>query len=299
MIKTALSFLAVAASLSVTPDARAQGTWDKVAAVLGKTGAEMPGQVYRVGFPRTDLTVTLDGVAIRPTFALGGWLAFKAMGAEAMVMGDLVLTETEINPVMTKLFAGGLTVTAVHNHLLRAQPATFYMHVGGRGDPEKLAAALRAAILESKIPLAASPLSAAAGGPPPAIDLDTAKLNEALGARGNPNGGVYGFNIPRADPVTDHGMVMPPAMGTGIVINFQPMGGGRAAITGDFVLLAEEVNPVLATLRQNGIEVTAVHNHMLDDQPRTFYVHFWAVDDAMKLAGGLRAALDKLKLAKN
>jgi hypothetical protein len=296
MTKTALSFFALVASLAVAaPAAHAQSAWDKVAAALGKTGTEMPGQVYRVGFPRTDLKVSVDGVEIKPTFALGGWLAFKSMGAEDMVMGDLVLTESEINPVMAKLFAGGISVTAVHNHLLRAQPATFYMHVAGHGDPEKLAAALHAALGESKIPMGASAASAA----PPPIDLDTAKLNEILGARGNPNGGVYGFGIPRADPITDHGMVVPPAMGTAIAINFQPMGGGRAAITGDFVMLADEVNPVLAALRKNGIEVTAVHNHMLDDEPRTFYAHFWAVDDAVKLATGLRAALDKLKLAKS
>jgi hypothetical protein len=295
MIKIALSSLAMVASLAVTPDARAQSVWDKVAAALGKTGTEMPGQVYRVGLPRADLKVSVDGVEIKPAFALGGWLAFKSMGTEDMVMGDLVLTESEINPVMAKLFAGGLTVTAVHNHLLRAQPATFYMHVAGHGDPEKLATALHAALAESKTPMG---VTAALATPPP-VDLDTAKLNEILGARGNPNGGIYGFGIPRADPISDHGMVVPPAMGTAIAINFQPMGSGRAAITGDFVLLADEVNPVLTTLRQNGIEVTAVHNHMLDDQPRTFYVHFWAVDDAVKLAGGLRAALDKVKLAKS
>jgi hypothetical protein len=295
MMKVTLFSLAIVASLAAVSDAHAQGAWDKVAAALGKTGTEMPGQVYRVSFPRTDLKVSVDGVEIKPAFALGGWLAFKSMGAEDMVMGDLVLTESEINPVMAKLFAGGLTVTAVHNHLLRAQPATFYMHVAGHGDPEKLAAALHAALGESKIPMGASAASAA----PPPIDLDTAKLNEILGARGNPNGDVYGFGIPRADPITDHGMVVPPAMGTAIAINFQPTGGGRAAITGDFVMLAGEVNPVLAALRQNGIEVTAVHNHMLDDEPRTFYAHFWAVDDAVKLATGLRAALDKLKLAKS
>lgn len=293
MIGSTLSSIALIVSLTIATDASAQTAWDKVAAALGKSGSEMAGQVYRVGFPRTDLKVSVDGVEIRPTFALGGWLAFKSMGADTMVMGDLVLTESEINPVMTKLFAGGITVTAVHNHLLRAQPATFYMHVAGHGDAEKLATALHDALAETNVPLGVPPAS-----PQPAIDLDTAKLNEILGARGNVNGGVLGFGISRAEPITDHGVVVPAAMGTAIAINFQPVGGGRAAITGDFVLLADEVNPVLATLRQNGIEVTAVHNHMLGDQPRTFYVHFWAVDDAVKLAGGLRAALDRLKLAR-
>ena len=296
MNKITVSSIAMVASLAAAPVTHAQSAWDKVASALGKSGTEMPGQVYRVGFPRTDLKVSVDGVEIKPAFALGGWLAFKSVGpSEDMVMGDLVLTESEISPVMAKLFAGGLMVTAVHNHLLRTQPATFYMHIAGHGDPEKLATALHAALAESKVPLGA----AAAPAVPPAIDLDTVKLNEILGARGNPNGGVYGYGIARAEPISDHGMVVPPAMGTAIAINFQPMGGGRAAITGDFVMLAEEVTPVLTALRENGIEVTAVHNHMLDDQPRTFYVHFWAVDDAVKLAGGLRAALDKVRLAKS
>jgi hypothetical protein len=292
MIRYAFSFLTM--TLLLAPGAFAQAQWEKVATALGKSGSEMPGEVYRIALPRTDLKVTVDGVDIKPGFALGGWVAFKSMGPSSMVMGDLVLTETEINPVMSKLFEGGLTVTAVHNHLLRAQPATFYMHLAGQGDPEKLASAVRAALAESK-----TPLTAASAAAQPAIDLDTAKLNDILGAHGNPNGGVLGYGIPRADPVTDEGMVVPPAMGTAIAINFQPVGGGRAAITGDFVLVADEVNPVLAAMRQHGIEVTALHNHMLDDQPRTYYVHFWAVDDAVKLAGGLRAALDKVKRAKS
>jgi hypothetical protein len=293
MTRFVLSSVAVIALLA--SGASAQTSWDKVASAIGKPGTEMPGGVYRVPLPRTDLKVTVDGVDIKPGFALGGWVAFHAMGSGTMVMGDLVLTETEINPVMSKLFANGLTVTALHNHLLRAQPATFYMHIAGQGDPEKLATAIHAALAESHTPLTAP----AAAAQPPAIDLDVEKLNGILQARGNPNNGVLGYGIPRADPVTDADMTVPPAMGTGIAINFEPLGGGRAAITGDFVMLADEVNPVLAALRQNGIEVTAVHNHMLDDQPRTFYAHFWAADDAVKLANGLRAALDKVKRAKS
>jgi hypothetical protein len=292
MIRFTFSFIAM--TILLLPAANAQTQWEKVASALGESGSEMPGEVYRVALPRTDLKVTVDGVEIKPGFALGGWVAFKSMGSSAMVMGDLVLTETEINPVMSKLFENGLTITALHNHLLRAQPATYFMHIAGQGDPEKLASAVRAALAESKTPLTAAPAAAQ-----PAIDLDVAKLNDILGARGNPNGGVVGYGIPRVDPVTDEGMVVPPAMGTAIAINFQSVGGGRAAITGDFVLVADEVKPVLAALRQHGIEVTAVHSHMIDDQPRTFYVHFWAVDDAVKLAGGLRAALDKTKRVKS
>jgi hypothetical protein len=255
--------------------------------------------VRRYGFPRTDLVVTLDGVTIKPALALGGWVAFKPMHGEAMVMGDLVLLETEINPVMLKTIEAGLEITAVHNHLLRASPATFYMHVGGHGDPARMAAVIHDALAVSKTPLAAA--AAAAAVPPPAVDLDTAQLDQIIGAKGQANGGVYQFNVPRRDPVSMDGMPLtPPApMGVAIGINFQPTGAGKAAITGDFVLAGNEVNPVIRALRANGIDVTAVHSHMLDEQPRLFFLHFWANDDAIKLAKGLRAALDKTASTKS
>jgi hypothetical protein len=268
-----------------------------VSAALGKSGTEMPGGVYRVGLPRTDLHVTLDGVELKPGFALGSWLAFRAEGNETMVMGDLVLTETEIAPVMTKLADGGINITALHNHLLRAQPATFYMHVLGHGDATKLATALHDGLVLSK-----TPLGNTGGGNPAAsqtVDLDTAMIDSTLGAKGRANGGVYQIGIARAETIKDDGMDVPVAMGSAESINFQPTGSGRAAITGDFVLTAAEVNPVLRALRANGIEVTALHNHMLDDQPRLFFMHFWANDDAQKLAKGLRAALDKINITRS
>lgn len=269
--------------------------WQKVDDALGRKPA-VSGDERRYGFPRTDLTVTLDGVAIKPALALGGWVAFKPAHGGAMVMGDLVLLETEINPVMLKLIEGGLEITAVHNHLLRASPATFYMHVGGHGDPAKMASVIRDALAASKTPLA----TPAATTPQPAVELDTTQLDQLIGAKGQPNGGVYQFNVPRRDPIMEGGMQIVPVgpMGVAIAINFQPTGGGRAAITGDFVLTGDEVNPVIRALRANGIEVTAVHSHMLDEQPRLFFLHFWANDDALKLATGLRAALDKTARAK-
>jgi biotin operon repressor len=267
--------------------------WSAVAEALGKSGTEMTGGVYRVGMPRTDLQVTLDGVSLKPTFALGSWVAFKPMGHEAMVMGDLVLTENEIQPVMKKLQDGGLEITALHNHLLRAQPATFYMHVQGHGEPVALARSIHDAIVLSKTPLGNAPPAAAQQ-----IDLDTAMIDQVLGAHGQIAGGVYQVGIPRADTIKAHGMAIPAPMGSAEAINFQPTGGGKSAITGDFVLTAAEVTPVMRTLRENGIDVTALHNHMLDDQPRVFFMHFWANDDAAKLAKGLRAALDKVNVAK-
>ena len=266
----------------------------QVGEALGKTGATTPAGIYRVGLPRTDLKVTLDGVELKAGFALGSWLAFEKMGDQGMVMGDLVLTMDEVAPVMTKLAAGGIEVTALHNHLLRNQPFTMYMHVLGHGDPVKLATALHTALAETKTPLAAAPAAA-----PPPIDLDIAAIDQTLGAKGTNNAGVYQFGIPRAEPIKDDGMDVPPPMGSANAINFQPTGGGKAAITGDFVLIAKEVNPVLKALRDHGIEVTAIHNHMLDDQPHLFFMHFWANDDAKKLAEGLKAALAQINIAKS
>jgi hypothetical protein len=289
--------LIFAVLLAGTPSlALADEGWQaRIGEALGKTGSAAPGGIYRVGLLRTDIKATLDGVELKPGFALGGWLAFEKVGEQGMVMGDLVLTENEVNPVMTRLAAGGIEVTALHNHLLRNQPFTMYMHVLGHGDPVKLAAVLHTALAESKTPLSAAPAAAA----PSPIDLDTAAIEQRLGAKGTNNGGVYQFSIARAEPITDDGMAVPPPMGSANAINFQPTGGGKAAITGDFVLIAKEVNPVLKALREHGIEVTAIHNHMLDDQPHLYFMHFWANDDAKKLAEGLKAALAHINLAKS
>ncbi len=293
----AVHIAAICALAAMTTAAGAQEIdWKKVDEAIGRSAA-VSGDVHRYGFPRSDLQVTVDGVAIKPSFALGGWTAFKPAHGGAMVMGDLVLLETEIKPVMTKLIENGMEITAVHNHLLRANPPTFYMHVGGHGDPVKLATALHAALAESKTPLTppAPPAS------PPAIDLDTAQIDQIIGAKGTNNGGVWAMGVPRRDPITEGGMQIAPAgpMGVATAINFQPTGGGKAAITGDFVLTGEEVNPVIKALRENGIEVTAIHSHMLTEQPRLIFMHFWANDDAIKLAKGLRAALDKTASTKN
>jgi hypothetical protein len=270
--------------------------WQQVDNVLGRKPA-VAGDVHRYGFPRSDLSVTLDGVTIKPTLALGGWVAFKPAHGGVMIMGDLVLLDSEINPVMARMIADGIEITAVHNHLLRANPETFYMHIAGHGDPVKLATAIREALAESKTPLTV----AATATPPPPVDLDTAELDQIIGVKGQANSGVYQFNVPRRDAVTEEGMQLAPVgpMGVAIGINFQPTGDGKAAITGDFVLTNDEVNPVIMALKTHGIEVTALHSHMLDEQPRLFFMHFWANDDAIKLAKGLRAALDKTASTKS
>ena len=290
--------LLLAVAFVAVPSAAQEAPWmSQVAQALGKKGSAMPGGVYRVGLARSDIKATLDGVEIKPAFALGSWLGFTNAGNHGAVMGDLVLLATEVNPVMKKLEEGGIEVTALHNHLLRNEPFTMYMHVSGHGDPVKLAGILRNALQESKTPLSESP--AASPAPGPDIGLDTAAIDKALGHKGKVNGGVYQVNIERAGKVREGGMEVPGAMGSAIGINFQPTGSGQAAITGDFVLTAKEVNPVLRDLRANGIEVTAVHNHMLDDTPKVFFVHFWANDDAQELAHGIRMALDKVNVAKS
>src|SRR3954454_13714922 len=281
--------LAARAAFAAPPD------WNAVAAALGKSGTEMPGGIYRVGLPRSDLTVALDGVTLKPTLALGSWLAFAPMGSRAVVMGDLVLTEEEVSPVMKKLDEERIEITALHNHLFRARPATFYMHVFGEGEPVMLAREMHEALILSKTPLPETPPSSA----PQTIDLDIASIDRALGATGKIAGGVYQVGIPRSARVTERGMTVSPAMGSAEAINFQPTGKGKATIAGDFVLIASEVNPVLRALRDHGIEVTALHNHMLDDQPCLFFMHFWANDDAQRLARGLRAALDKINIVRS
>lgn len=273
--------------LPLTP-AKAQLSWTGLDQALGRTGTTQPDGVRRYGFPRSDLNVQLDGVTIKPALALGGWLAFQPMGTNSVVMGDLVLTPEEVNPVMSELLKGGIQVTAVHNHLLRSSPQTIYMHVRGQGDPARLAAALRAGLALSHTPLAAPP-----GAPPqPTIDLDTSAMDGIIGRTGKVNGGVYQFVIPRAERIVEEGMPEPASMGTGTAMNFQPLGGGRAATTGDFVLLGGEVGPVMRALRSNGIEVTALHSHMLGEQPTLYFMHFWGVGDASQLARALRGAMD-------
>jgi len=297
IMKHSSALLTVCASLLISlPAYAADIDWKKVDAALGKT-ATVSGEVHRYGLPRSDLHVTLDGVAIKPALALGGWVAFAPMHGQAMVMGDLVLLDTEITPVMTKLMDSGLEITAIHNHILRASPATFYMHIAGHGDPEKMAASLRAALSsESKTPFDPPATTTAAA---PSLDLDTAKIDEAMGAKGTVNGGVYQFGIPRREPATEDGMQVTTALGGANAINFQPTGGGKAAITGDFLVTGNEVNPLIRALRAGGIEVTAIHSHMLDEQPRMFFIHFWANDDAVKLARNVRTALDKTAVAQH
>ena len=289
-IPLASALLAFAVSGSELP-AQAAPDWSAVEQALGRRGLSQPGGVMRFGFPRGDLHVSVGDLQLLPAFALGGWVAFRPEGASASIMGDLVLLETEVNTVVDRLRQGGVTVTAIHNHLTGESPHVLYAHIHGHGDAKRLAETVHAALATTQTPLEQPPAVT-----PVRIDLDTAAIAKILGASGRVNGGSYQVGVPRAKPIIEGGKALPPAMGVATAINFQPTGGNKAAVTGDFVMIASEVARVQQALRANHIEITALHSHMLDETPRLFFMHFWAVDDAATLARGLRAALDQMEV---
>ncbi len=290
----ALAAMAVFAASAQTDKPAGENTeWKSVQTAMGRSGKLQPDGTYKFSMPRKDLKVTVNGTEIKPALALGSWTAFAGAPEHAMVMGDLVLTEDEVEPVMLKLQQEGIQETAVHNHLLHETPRVMYMHIAGHGDAVTMAKAIHDALALTKTPAE----SGSASAEPQNIGIDTASIESALGHKGKVNGGVFQVSVPRSEKIMDEGMEVPPSMGTATALNFQPTGNGRAAITGDFVLRADEVNPVLKALRDNGIQVTALHSHMINDQPHLLFMHFWANDDANKLARGLRAALDQEKSA--
>lgn len=293
-LRRVVTALAVTASAMIFASAQANplAEWKPVETALGRTGQPQPGGVMKFSMPRTDLHVAIGDTKIQPGLALGSWAAFKRDGDKAMVMGDLVLIEQEIAPVMQHLQDGGIEITALHNHLLGEQPRILYMHISGHGDAAALARALHNALGATGTP-AASPAPAASAAP----ELNTAELDRVLGRPGKMNGAVFQYAVPRAEKIVDHGIEVPPSMGLATSINFQAVGSGRAAATGDFVLIASEVNPVIKALRLGGVQVTAVHSHMLEEQPRLFFLHFWAAHDAAEIARTLRSALDKTNSA--
>jgi hypothetical protein len=279
-----------------TGDQKAAGEWKAVEEVFGFPGANLPGGVIRFNMPRKDLHVTLAGTEIKPGLALGAWAAFHHIGGnDAMVMGDLVLTEDEVAPVMKALQDGGVEITAIHNHLIGESPKIIYVHMGGHGDPMKMAKTIKQAIGLTKTPL---PQGSGTKEATADLGFDVAAVEKIVGRQGNVSGGVLHFNAPRAEKLTEEGMDTPPSMGAGTVINFQPTGNGRAAIAGDFAITGKEVGPVMKILHDNGVQAVALHSHALDDVPRLFYMHFWANDDAVKLAKALRSALDETNSAR-
>lgn len=275
-------------SRAAQPVATTEADWQPVAEALGRPGTlSDDGLVYRVGFPRNDLSVRSGDVQVKPGLALGSYAAFSRYpDGTVVMMGDLVVTEAELPPVTDALQAGGVAQTAVHKHLLAHEPQVWWSHIHGAGsDPVAMAQTVRMTLNRTSTPPPAE------AGPTPEPELDTAAIDAALGTKGSNEGGIYKFSFKRNEAISGAHGVLAPGMGITTAINFQPTGGGRAAINGDFAMLAEEVQPVIQALREGGISIVEVHNHSLDDQPRLFYMHFWADDDAGKLAGALGDAV--------
>ncbi|WP_329248817.1 DUF1259 domain-containing protein [Actinoallomurus sp. NBC_01490] len=272
-----------------TLSATSNAGWEDVARALGRSGKlSADKKVYRVSFPRSDLKVTSYGVSIKPGLALGGYTAFtRYPDGLILMMGDLVVTEPELQKVTDVLQRQGIEQTAVHKHLLSHQPEVWWAHVHATGhDAGTIARSLRAAL-----DVTATPPAPTASSPAPTPRIDTAAIDRAMGAKGTNDGGIYKFTFKRTSPVTEHGRVIPPGMGVTTAMNFQPTGGGKAAINGDFAMTADEVQHVIQALRSGGISIVEIHNHALHDEPRLFYMHFWANDDAVELAKTLHKAI--------
>src|ERR1700722_8520485 len=274
------------------PVTTSDADWTSVTDALGRTGKSGDSNtVYRIPLVRSDLQVVTVGVPIKPGLSLGGYVAFAKYDDATMVMGDLVVTEAELPKVTDALQSHGIEQTALHKHLLEQSPQVWWTHVHAMGDPAKLAAGIKAALDATAIAPAAAP---PAQQPP--VDLDTAGIDAALGRKGNPDSGLYKFNLARQDTIVDGGHLVPPTFGVTTTVNFQPLGEDKAAINGDIVMTGPEVQKVIQALRAGNISLVTVHNHSLTDEPRLFYLHYWAVDDAVTLAKAMRAALDATNL---
>jgi len=282
----ALALTAVGA-LATTSAVTAQQTLDTaaIAKAIGRDGSAMPDGVYRVAFPRSDLHVTIGDVPLAPGLALGSYAAFKAEPQGTLAVGDLVLLESEIEPVMRSLRASGIQISALHNHLRNEHPHVMYMHFMATGDAAALAGALHKALALSHTPLGA-PKAADAAAP-----WFAAAIEQGLGRTGKSSNGVLSIGVSRQEDITMQDMSVPPAMGVATALNFQSVGSTRVATTGDFVLIGSEVAPVEQALNAHGIEVTALHSHMIGDSPPLYFMHFWAVDTPAALAAALKDAL--------
>jgi len=270
----------------------AQGAtdWQAVEKVFGRKGT-LQDDVFKITFPRSDLKVKIGGIYFDPDLALTSWIAFKQMQDQVMIMGDLVVLDKEIGPVISRLVSNGIQVTAIHNHLVDESPSVIYMHFSGHGSSLKLAETIKSALMETGTPLTVSRAKQSSVIP------DWSKVESVLGKSGKAEGDLLKFSFPRAEKITENGTEIPPSMGVATPIGFQ-MVGSKAVAYGDFVLLANEVNPVIKALTERDITVTAIHNHMLSESPRLFFLHFWGFGEAEKLANGLKAALDKTNSVK-
>jgi len=268
---------------------------------IGK-GGELKDNVYKISLPRTDLSVTVKGVKVKPGLALGSWVAFTEAGGQAVIDGDLVLTEDEVAPVFQKLRKEGIEVTALHNHLIGESPRVMFLHIAGKGEATQLAAQIKNALSLTKTPLGEPPARTGESAGKIASEnaaFNAERIQDTLGHKGQVKGGVLSISVPRPEHITMKGTTLPPSMGMATALNFQDAGQGTVAATGDFVLTHDEVNSVTKALAENGIEVTALHNHLVQGSPDLYFMHFWANDSADKVAKGLKAGLDAMKKSKN
>jgi hypothetical protein len=288
--------IVIVATLSITTLTNSAGQsdaydWKRVEQAMGKTGEKLPGGVFKVALPRSEPQVTIGDVRLSPGMALDSWVSFVRMGDEAMMMGDIVLTSDELGRVQKRLSKEGIDITAVHNTLIGESPQVYDMHISGQGDPAEMAAKIRSALDQAGISYENEKTSHMAPG-------QTERIDSIIGYRSLAENGIYVYEVPRAERITEDGMEIPPTMDVSTILKFQPIGDGKAAITGDFILRADEVKPVMKALNDNGIVVTALHMHMLTEEPRLFMMHFWATGEDHALAKGLHQALDKTNSAR-
>lgn len=260
--------------------------WQEVEQIFGRKGT-VQGEMLKVTFPRSDLSVKIEGIKIDPGLALTTWIGFEKTGNSVLMMGDMVLLQKEVTPVLSKLTTSGVQVTALHNHLIGTEPSVMYLHFSGAGEPKKLAEAMNSALSLTGTPVGTleSPVSPA--------KTDWSKVETILGKTGAKKENLLQVGFPRKESIKENGVDVPPFLGVATGMNLEMLDDKRAAATGDFVLLADEVNPVAKALTESGIAVTAVHSHMLHESPRLFFLHFWGVAEPEKIARGLKSALDK------
>jgi hypothetical protein len=263
-----------------------------IARTIGVKGAFNKGE-YKITIPQNDLSVAVDGFKIIPAMGLGTWIAFTPTASGAMIMGDIVVTETDLKPVQQEIIRQGLTITAIHNHFVRNHPNVMYMHMGGSGPTELLAQKAKSVLDKVREVRGSDPSKGTASNETVQNTIDTTWLNEVLGYSGEMNKGVYKYTIGRPDvKLLEHGVPVTTFLGFNTWVAWQGT-REKAAVAGDFTMLEHEVAPVIKALVENGIEVVAVHNHMVHEQPRVFFLHYWGVGNADQLAKGLRAALNQ------
>ncbi|MEO7860248.1 MAG: DUF1259 domain-containing protein [Nitrospirales bacterium] len=298
-LSTSLAFAANSANEITRPGIKASGTFETSAIerAIGKAG-EMKDDVYKVSLPRTDLTVSIKGVKIKPGLALGSWVAFKKVGALAVIDGDLVLTEDELAPVFAKLRQDGIEISALHNHLIGESPRVMYLHIAGKGDPAGLATHIKEALDLTATPFGESQTKMGESSEKPVPEetgFDAEQIQKELGHKGTVKGGVLQVSIPRSEQIKMGGTTLPPSMGMATALNFQASGDNHVAATGDFVMTSDEVDRVTKALTENGIAVTALHNHLVHGTPNLFFMHFWVNDSLERVVKGLKAGLNAMK----